>query len=218
MKRSAFLILLMLPLLAIAGAYEDMEEALIRNNSAAAIELIKRGMDVNTVDRSGNTLLVQSIRGDLPELFDYLLKHRARVNTRNKNGETALSIAAYTGKLPQVKRLIDAGAEVNFYGWAPLAYAAYNGHLEIVDYLLKHGAEINAKTQNGSTALFFASRFGHIEVVKLLLRSKADATIANENGETAVDWALKSDNTDIEALLREAGGRSGRSVTLEVAK
>ena len=69
MKRSAFLILLMLPLLAFAGAYEDMEEALIRNNSPAAIELIQRGMDVKTVDRSGNTLLVQSIRGDLPELF-----------------------------------------------------------------------------------------------------------------------------------------------------
>ena len=218
MKIFSVLFVLLLPALAHAGAYEDMEEALIRNDSAAAIELLKRGMDVNTVDRAGNTLLIQSMRSDVPELVDYLLQRKARVNTRNRNGETALSIAAYTGNFSQVKRLIDAGAEVNFYGWAPLAYAAYNGHLEIVDYLLKRGAEINAKTQNGSTALFFAARFGHIEVVKLLLRNKADATVANENGETAVDWALKSDNTDIEALLRDAGGRSGKSVTLELAK
>ena len=216
MKRSAFLILLMLPLLAFAGAYEDMEEALIRNNSPAAIELIQRGMDVNTVDRSGNTLLVQSIRGDLPELFDYLLKHRARVNTRNKNGETALSIAAYTGKIDYVKRLIDAGAEVNFFGWPPLSYAAYNGHLSIVDYLLKRGAEVNATTENGSSALFFAARFGHIEVIKLLLANKADPTIVNENGETAIDWAMKGRNTDIADLLRAAGGRSGKSVTIEM--
>ena len=216
MKRSALLFLLMLPLLAFAGAYEDMEEALIRNNSAAAIELIKRGMDVNTVDRSGNTLLVQAIRGDLPELFDYLLKHRARVNTRNKNGETALSIAAYTGKLDYVKRLIDAGAEVNFFGWPPLSYAAYNGHLDIVDYLLKRGAEVNATTENGSSALFFAARFGHLEVIKLLLANKADPTIVNENGETAIDWAMKSRNTDIADLLRAAGGRSGKSVTIEM--
>ena len=216
MKRSAFLFLLMLPLLAFAGAYEDMEEALIRNNSAAAIELIKRGMDVNTVDRSGNTLLVQAIRGDLPELFDYLLKHRARVNTRNKNGETALSIAAYTGKLDYVKRLIDAGAELNFFGWPPLSYAAYNGHLAVVDYLLKRGADINATTENGSSALFFAARFGHIEVIKLLLANKADPTIVNENGETAIDWAMKSRNTDIADLLRAAGGRSGKSVTIEL--
>ena len=218
MKIFTFLFILLLPALAHAGAYEDMEEAFIRNDSAAAIELLKRGMDLNTVDRVGNTLLIQAMRSDVPELVDYLLQRRARVNTRNRNGETVLSIAAYTGKFQYVKRLVEVGAEVNFYGWPPLAYAAYNGHQEIVDYLLKHGAEINAKTQNGSTALFFAARFGHIEVVKLLLKNKADPTVSNENGETAVDWALKSDNTDIEALLRAAGGRSGKSVVLELAK
>jgi ankyrin repeat protein len=218
MKKSAFLLIMLLPALSFAGAYEDMEEAFIRNDSAAAIELIKRGMDINTVDRSGNTLLIQAMRSDVPELVDYLLQRRARINNRNRNGETALSIAAYTGKLPYVKRLVDVGAEVNFYGWPPLAYAAYNGHLEVVDYLLKHGALIDATTENGSTALFFAARFGHIEVIKLLLKNKADPTIANENGETAIDWALKSDNTDIEALLRSAGGRSGKSVVIELSK
>ena len=91
-------------------------------------------------------------------------------------------------------------------------------HLDIVDYLIKRGAEVNAKTGNGSTALFFASRFGHIDVVRLLLKNQADPTVENENGETAVDWALKSANTDIEAILREAGGRSGKKVVLDVAK
>ena len=217
MKRSAFLFILLFPLLALAGAYEDMEEALIRGDSAAAIDLIKRGMDVNTVDRIGNTLLIQSIRGDIPQLVDYLMKNRARVNVRNRNGETALSIAAYTGKLPYVKRLVEAGAEVNFYGWPPLSYAAYNGHLEVVDYLLKHGAEVNATTENGSSALFFAARFGHIEVIRLLLENQADPKIVNENGDTAVDWALKSKNTDIADVLRAAGGHSGKAMTIELS-
>jgi len=218
MKLFAFLFALLLPVLAAAGAYEDMEEALISGDSSAAIDLIKRGMDVNSVDRAGNTLLTQAVRRDLPTLVDYLMQRRARLNIRNRNGETALSIAAYTGKLTYVQRLVEAGAEVNFYGWPPLSYAAYNGHLDIVDYLLKHGAEVDAKTENGSTALFFASRFGHIEVVKLLLKNKADATIANENGDTAIDWALKDKNTDIEDLLRAAGGRSGKSVVIELSK
>ncbi len=218
MKLFAFLFALLLPVLSSAGAFEDMEEALIRGDSAAAIDLIKRGMDVNSVDRAGNTLLIQAVQRDVPRLVDYLMQRRARINTRNRNGETALSIAAYIGNLAYVQRLVEAGAEVNFYGWPPLSYAAYNGHLAIVDYLLKHGAEINAKTENGSTALFFAARFGHIEVIKLLLKNRADATIANENGDTAVDWALKSGNTDIEDLLRAAGGRSGKSVVLELSK
>ncbi|MBK7422633.1 MAG: ankyrin repeat domain-containing protein [Propionivibrio sp.] len=218
MKIIAFLFALLLPALASAGAYEDMEEALIRGDSGAAINLIKRGVDVNTVDKAGNTLLIQAVRRDVPELFDYLLLRRAKLNVRNRNGETALSLAAYTGKLQYVQRLVEAGADVNFYGWSPLTYAAYNGHTAIVDYLLKRGAEINATTENGSSALFFAARFGHIEVIKLLLKNKADPTLANENGDTAIDWALKSDNTDIADLLRAAGGRSGKALVIDFSK
>ena len=218
MKIIALLFALLIPVLASAGAYEDMEEAMIRGDSGTAINLIKRGVDINTVDKAGNTLLIQAVRRDVPELFDYLLLRRAKLNVRNRNGETALSIAAYTGKLQYVQRLIEAGADVNFYGWSPLSYAAYNGHTAIVDYLLKRGAEINARTENGSTALFFAARFGHIEVIKLLLKNKADPTLANENGDTAIDWALKSDNTDIADLLRAAGGRSGKAVVIDFSK
>ena len=218
MKPIIFIFALLLPVFAQAGAYEDMEEAMIRQDPSAIIDLLKRGVDVNTVDREGNSLLTQAVKRDLPEAVDYLMAHRARLNPRNKHGETAVSIAAYTGKLAYVKKLVEAGAEVNYYGWPPLAYAAYNGHLDIVDYLIKRGAEVNAKTGNGSTALFFASRFWHIDVVHLLLKNQADPTVENENGETAVDWALKSANTDIEAILREAGGRSGKKVVLDVAK
>ena len=218
MKTITFVFALLLPIFAHAGSYEDMEEAMIRQDPSAIIDLLKRGVDVNTVDREGNSLLTQAVKRDLPEAVDYLMAHRARLNPRNKHGETAVSIAAYTGKLAYVKKLVEAGAEVNYYGWPPLAYAAYNGHLDIVDYLIKRGAEVNAKTGNGSTALFFASRFGHIDVVHLLLKNQADPTVENENGETAVDWALKSANTDIEAILREAGGRSGKKVVLDVAK
>jgi ankyrin repeat protein len=214
----ALLIALALSSTVFAGAYEDMEEALIRSDANAVIDLINRGMEVNTVDRQGNTLLIQSIRRDMPELFDFLLQRRARVNMRNRNGETALSIAAFLGRANYVKRLVDAGAEINFFGWPPLVYAAYNGHTEIVEYLIGRGADVNGKAENGSSALFFASRFGHLETVKALLKHRADLTILNDKDETAVDWALKGKNSDIEDILRKAGGRSGKSVTIEVAK
>lgn len=212
------LLLLLLPTLASAGVYHDMEEALISGDTPAAISLIERGLDVNTVDIAGNSLLIQSVRQDNKEFFDYLLQRRARLNLRNRNGETALSLAAYMGKLHFVQRLLEAGAEINMFGWAPLAYAAFNGHLSIVDHLLKHGAEVNAKTENGSTALLLAARYGHIEVIKRLLKQEADPNIANQNGETAIDWALRSNNTDIAELLRQAGGRSGLALVIEISK
>lgn len=217
-KCLALLLALLLPVLAFAGAYEDLEEALIRSDSDAVIRLIQRGIDINTVDRQGNSLVIQSVQRDLPELFDFLLQRRARINVRNKNGESALSIAAYQGRATYVQRLVEAGAEVNFFGWTPLSYAAYNGHTAIVEYLIKHGAEVDGTTENGSTALFFAARFGHIDTVRTLLAHQADPTIVNDKEETAVDWALKGRHTNIEDLLRKAGGRSGKSMTIELSK
>ena len=218
MKILSFIFALLLPVLASAGAYEDLEESVIRGNSTDAIALINRGVDINTVDKAGNSLITQAVVRDMPELVDFLIKRRARLNVRNRNGETALSMAAYTGQLNYVQRLVEAGAEVDFYGWAPLLYAAYNGHTAIVEYLLKRGADINAKTENGLTALFFAARFGHIETIKVLLKNNADPTVVSENMETAVDWALKSENTDIADLLRAAGGRSAKSLVIDLSK
>jgi ankyrin repeat protein len=212
----AFLVALTLSAPVFAGAYEDMEEAMSRGDTRAVVALIERGMEVNTVDRQGNTLLIQSIRRDLPEMFDYLMQRKARVNLRNRNGETALSIAAYLGRAQYAQRLVEAGAEVNFFGWPPLVYAAYNGHTEIVDYLIEHGAEVDAKAENGSTALFFAARLGHIETVEALLAHQADPSIVNDSGETALDWALKGNNTRIADLLR-AEGREQKNLIPETS-
>ena len=218
MKILSLIFAMLLPALASAGAYEDLEESVIRGNSTDAIALINRGVDINTVDKAGNSLITQAVVRDMPELVDFLIKRRARLNVRNRNGETALSMAAFTGQMNYVQRLVEAGAEVDFYGWAPLLYAAYNGHTAVVEYLLKRGADINAKTENGLTALFFAARFGHIEIIKVLLKNEADPTVVSENMETAVDWALKSENTDIADLLRAAGGRSGKSLVIDLSK
>lgn len=209
MKIFLLLFALFLPVATCAGVLEDMEEAMISGDTPWAVRMIESGMDVNSVDAVGNTLLMQSVQRDNASLFDYLLKRRARLNTRNRNGETALSLAAYRGNLPFVQRLVHAGADVNFYGWPPLVYAAFNGHAAVVDYLLKMGAEVNATTANGSTALLFASRFGHIQVVERLLHDQADPNITNQYGATAYDWAMKTENTDIADLLVKAGGHAG---------
>ena len=55
-----------LPSAAQAGAYEDMEAAMIARDSVTVIHLLDRGMDVNTVSRTGDTLLIQAIRSDMP--------------------------------------------------------------------------------------------------------------------------------------------------------
>lgn len=209
MKKLILLLAMWLSTAASAGVYDDMLTALRAGDTGAATALLNRGVDVNTVDIEGNTLVMLAVRENHPELLEQLLLRRARLNVRNRNGDTALRMAAFGGKMPIVQRLVEAGAEVNMYGWAPLSYAAFNGHASVVEYLLRRGAETNATTENGSTALFVAARNGHREVVEVLLKHKADANIANENNETPLDIAEKTNNSDIAKLLRDAGGRNG---------
>lgn len=208
-----------LPLSAQAGAYEDMETAMIRRNTSDVLDLLKRGMDINTVDRQGDTLLIQAVREDMPELFDALLKRRPRLDFRNRSGETAISIAAYLGKLDYVRRLAEAGAKIDFPGWPPLAYAAFNNHPQVVEYLIEKGANINARTETGATALFLAARYGHTDVVKLLLKHHADPSIADQRQETALDAAQKAENNGATIeLLRAAGARSGKDKNKDAGK
>jgi hypothetical protein len=82
--------------------------------------------------------------------------------------------------------------------------------------LIKAGADVNAASENGTTPLIAAARNGHLSVVDMLLAQRADPNLKLESGETAIDMALKNQNTDIADRLRKAGGKSGRSVTIEV--
>src|SRR3990172_2455710 len=93
---------LILPLfcqLAAAGAYEDMLEAVNKDDVATVTQLLKRGLDTKTTDREGNSLLILAAKEGSLETVRVLLAARAQVDARNALGETALMLAALQGHL-----------------------------------------------------------------------------------------------------------------------
>lgn len=194
-----------------AGTYEDMMKAVSIDDVNDVVRLLKRGVDVDTTDAEGNTLLMIAARDGQEALVDLFIAQRPKMNARNIAGDSALRLAAFAGHLGIVKKLVTAGAKVNSTSWTPLIYAAFNGHVEIVRYLLGNGADINAASENGSTALMMAARNGHGPVVQVLLAKHADPRLTNENGETALDLAKKSGRNDnIPQLLTGALANQGK--------
>ncbi|KAI9889411.1 MAG: hypothetical protein M1814_005347 [Vezdaea aestivalis] len=86
-----------------------------------------------------------------------------------------------------------------------LIAASFFGHELIVRLLSEKGADVEAKTNDGSTALYWAARNGHETVVKLLLEKGADVEAKGEYGWTALHWAARNGHEAIIKLLLEKG-------------
>ena len=185
----------------------ELLKAVQTDDSVTAKALLARGMDVDTADPSGNTLLMIAARKGHFDLVKFLLDAKARVRARNGYGESAIMAAALHGHLEVVKVLQAYGSEINHSGWTPLHYAAWGGYNDVCSFLLEKGAEINARSANGSSPIMMAARQGNLETARLLLVKGADLSLSNDSGETALSWAVKSGDTALAELLRKAGAK-----------
>lgn len=186
---------------ALAAAYDDFLNAVKNGNARDVAQWLNRGLDANSVDPAGQTVLHLAARAGSLDVVKVLAGARANVDRRNGNGETAIMLAALGGHRSVVEFLISMEAQVNQPGWTALLYAATNGHLDIVRILVENHAYIDSSPDSGLTSLMMAARGGHLSVVKFLLEEGADASLKNDRGETALDWAQQTRNTDIAASI-----------------
>ncbi len=201
----SLLFFLAAPVAAFAGAYEDILVAVRNDHTDIVIDLVQRGMDPNTSDRSGTTLAMFAAGNGNEKLMEFLLRNRCNILKQNTYGDTAVGIAALKGQLSIVRRLTDAGADLGGKGWNPLHYAAFNGHGDIARFLIEKKAPIDAWAPNRQTALMLATKNGHLEVVKLLAEANANLELADADDNTALTLAVKTGNTAIADLLRAKG-------------
>ena len=204
-----------------ATDYEDALSSARLGDTAQLVQLLKRGVDPDSVDQNGNTLLILAAREENVDTVKALLGFRPRVSYRNPAGDSALMLTALRGNETLLNILLDAGAQVNHDGWTALHYAAFEGHLAVVNRLIEAGADIKVLTPNQANALMLAARNGHIDVVRRLLKTDIDLYQRTDQGADAVAWALASGNTDIADLIqaerkRRPNTRSGQEKALKI--
>jgi hypothetical protein len=189
------------------AAYEDLLRAAELGNASGLVALLDKGMDPNTADAKGNTLLMIATREGHRDVVWALVRKKANANRRNQYGDTALMLAALRGDREIARMLIEfGGAEVKHSGWAPIHYAAYQDRPEMIRYLIAKGADKNALAPNGYTALMMAARSGHTDAAKALLYEDVEINIRSPSGETALRIARERKHSEVAELLVRAGG------------
>jgi uncharacterized protein len=203
-KSLALLILLATQLISpvYAGSYEDALLAARDGRTDEIAALLKRGLDANTADPKGTTLLGLATQvGDL-KTVELLLAHRASPNRRNAYGDTPILFAAHQGRLDLVKRLHSAGADLEPAGWTVLHYAVMGGHEPIVRYALEQGARVNQRAPNQQTALMLSAYSGLTDIAKLLVEKGAATGMLDAEKRSAAQLAAEKEFSGLANYLK----------------
>jgi uncharacterized protein len=143
------------------------------------------------------------------------VRDAAAINSRSKDGFTALHFACFFGQPEAARVLIENGAAVdavaaNPMQVMPLHSAASASNLEAARLLLEHGAPVNARQQAGWVPIHAAAQNGDRPMVELLLKHRADPTLANDDGKTPAMVAREKGHQGLASLLESeptlAGG------------
>ena len=188
--------------------------------SVAVVELLlANGVDVNAVNRHGDTALHKAAGNGHAEVVALLVEHGAKVNVADHDdryGYTPLHQAAFTGAVGICELLLSHGADVEALtnlGETALHSAARSGNLELVEVLLRHRADVSARNPSGATALHNVAVGGsfcegaHMAVAERLIASGADINALDDTGKTPAAVAMGCKQSEMAELLCRRGGR-----------
>jgi len=112
-------------------------------------ELVAEGANVNASSLNRTVLERAVASGKNLEVAKFLIERGAHVNLPNRDGETALMIAA--------------GEKASRNGVEPI------GTAQMCKLLIENGAHVDAQDQRGWTALHYAALNGHVKALQALL-------------------------------------------------
>jgi ankyrin repeat protein len=131
----------------------------------------------------GNKLLINSLR--YPEIIKMLLEKGLDPNAVDRDGRTAVMLAALNGLIITIELLLKHGVHINRRDEKGCTALMHGVHCPAtVKALLEHGADTSLRDQKGQTALIKAVYYP--DSVKYLLEYGADVQVADYVGNTAL--------------------------------
>ena len=171
---------------------------------------LKKGTNVNSVDKNKKSLLLLATENDDLEMAKLLTAHGADVNQQDDRLDSPFLLAGASGKAALVKLYLTKGARFdifNRYNGTALIPACERGHTEVVQILARtKGFPIDHVNRLGWTALMEAVVLGdgskkYVEIVRILVNAGCDIQIPDKDGVTALQHARKRNYDGIAKVL-----------------
>jgi uncharacterized protein len=171
--------------------------------------LIRAGARVDAANRYGVTPLSLAVRTGRGDLVGLLLNSGANIKTAEvglPEGQTLVMLAAQTGSVDGLKRLVTAGSNVNARetrtGTTALVWAASSNRADAVRALAEAGADLNIQSK--------VTNYPHTQNGVLLSGveegvSYVGQTVLPRGGWSAVMYAAREGATDATRALADAG-------------
>ncbi|MDX2030796.1 MAG: ankyrin repeat domain-containing protein [Blastocatellia bacterium] len=170
------------------GGFAPLTFATVKGDARSIKHLLAAGADPNTKLPDGSSALMAAAAFRRGAAAIALIDGGADVKGSDRQGNTALHLAAQQGDLPLVKKLLAQGADAN----ARNARSPSRG---------PQGGGFNRAPAGDVTAIHLAARANHLDVVKALLDAGADPKAKADDGTTLLMQAAGSANPEMVALV-----------------
>lgn len=217
------------------AALHEMGKKALRENARPVVKyLIENGWDINYIDGTGKTALVQIVEEGRLESVKILLEYRPGLEiARPGDGFTPLLISLTQPRNPEIARaLIEAGANVNAQGQGltALQKAISNGDIFVATLMLSRGAQLNIGCENSNSPLILAFKCNPPGIerdnfMRALIHAGANVDYRVANQETALFHAVRlrdkdavkflcSQNASVD--LRSSSGKTAIEIAVEI--
>ena len=175
--------------------------------SPEMLEAVVNEKNADFTDSNGNTPLHLALICDAPlSKIQYMISLMKDVNTRNKDGNSALFLSILKNRQKVGELLLAKNADIfstNTNNNSPLRLALkYGGTVQ--DWLIT-SKTIKQQDGTGNTVLHYAAEWQYKEAISGLVMKGADISAKNANGETPLFSAVKTNNPEIIQTVVDCG-------------
>jgi serine/threonine-protein phosphatase 6 regulatory ankyrin repeat subunit B len=206
---SAALIILCLFSVSVHANEAKLIQAAKTGNTKILQDLLGQGLDINTQDKSGKTLLMLAASSGKYAAAELLIDKGADLNKYDKNGNTLLHYLAPGGKkeaLALMKKAIDKGADIKSANLSktretPAAVAINKGNIAALELLMSAGFG-HDRYLNNKPMIIYAYDAKQIKVVRFLAEKGANLEAETGTKESLLHLAvMKNDMATVQFLL-----------------